>query len=235
MQRRLPIALVCALCGSALAGPVQGASARTSPAQILATAEEFVTGLGAAGMSVRATAGPLDPRLSLAACAGDLTPFLPAGAAVRPRTSVGVRCPDAGGWSIYVPVAVEAETTVLVARRSLSRGEVPAAGDVDAVRRTVPGLGLQFVARAADISGRRLRLPVAAGQPIPVDALGAPMLVARGQQVTVISRGTAIAVRAGAVALENGGNGDRVRVRNAVSGRVVEGRVQPDGTVAANP
>ncbi len=208
---------------------------RTDPQQIRAAAERFVTGLGTPGSTVHAAAGHLDPRLNLAPCVEELTPYLPTGAAVRPRTMVGVRCPAAGGWSIFVPVVVESDAPVLVARRTLSRGEIPGVGDVDAVTRRVPGLGTQFPASLADVSGRRLRRAVAAGQPVPADALAAPVLIERGAQVTAVAAVAGVAVRAGAVALEAGGQGDRVRVRNVVSGRVIEGTVQADGTVSIGP
>lgn len=219
----------------ALAAPLHAGPNRVDAREIQAVAERFVVAQAAPGTTVHATAGRLDERLRLAPCAGDLTPHLAPGAVVRPRTSVGVRCPDAGGWSILVPVTVESEVAVLVARRTLSRGEVPTAGDLEAATRRVPGLGTQYAVRPTDVVGRRLRRPVAAGQPVTSDALEPPVLVARGQQVTLVAQLAGIAVRSGAVALDAGGHGDRVRARNPVSGRVIEGTVQPDGTVAAYP
>jgi flagella basal body P-ring formation protein FlgA len=234
MVRRDIAALILG-ASALLATSATATISRTDPQEIRQVAERFVAGLGTPGSTVHAVAGHLDPRLNLAPCVGVLTPYLPTGAAVRPRTVVGVRCPAAGGWSIFVPVAVESEAAVLVAKRTLSRGETPAAGDVEAVTRRVPGLGAQFPSRLADVSGRRLRRAVAAGQPLAADALAAPTLVERGAQVTAVAEVAGIAVRAGAVALEAGGQGDRVRVRNAVSGRVVEGTVQADGTVNIGP
>ena len=227
----------CVIIGGALAlsAPLHAGPNRVVAREIQAVAERFVVAQATPGTNVHAVAGRLDERLRLAPCAGELTPQLAPGAVVRPRTSVGVRCPDAGGWSIFVPVAVESEVAVLVARRTLSRGEVPSAGDLEAVTRRVPGLGTQYAVRLADVVGRRLRRPVAAGQPVANDALEPPVLVARGQQVTLVAQLAGVAVRSGAVALDAGGHGDRVRARNAVSGRVIEGTVQPDGTVAAYP
>lgn len=223
------------LAGLAFGASCAAASGTTDSQQIRAVAERFIEGFGTPEATVNATAGALDARLALAACAGELTPFLPSGASVKPRTTVGVRCPDAGGWSIYVPVVVESTTKLAVARRSLARGEMPSPADLDSVSRTVPGLPTQFLARPADTGGRRLRRPVAAGDPIPIEALAAPVLVERGQQVTLLAAVAGIAVRANAVALDNGGFGDRVRVRNAVSGRIVEGSVQSSGTVSVSP
>lgn len=223
------------LAGFAFGAQSVAAPGITDSQQIRAVAERFIEAFGTPETTVSATAGALDPRLALAGCAGELTPFLPSGASVKGRTTVGVRCPDAGGWSIYVPVTVESATQLAVARRALARGEMPAPSDLDLVSRTVPGLPTQFLARPADTGGRRLRRPVAAGDPIPIDALAAPVLVERGQQVTLLAAAAGIAVRANAVALDDGGFGDRVRVRNAVSGRIIEGSVESKGTVSVSP
>jgi flagella basal body P-ring formation protein FlgA len=231
-HRLTGIALVAAL---ALAAASHAAESRTDPGRIRASVEHFVATLAPAGSTVHATAGPLDPRLNLAECAGELTPFLPTGATIRARMTVGVRCPGPATWSIYVPVTVESDATVLVARRPLSPGEVPAPEDLERVQRRIPGLGTQYLGNLADIVGRRLRRPVAAGAPVPTDALSAAVLVQRGQQVTVVAELSGIAVRAGAVALDAGAYGERIRARNAVSGRIIEGVVQADGTLATGP
>jgi len=221
--------------GALLPLPVAGASdAYTEPAQIRRAAEQFVAGLAATGDRAFATAGHLDARLRLAACAGELTPFLSPGATVRARTMVGVRCREPA-WSVYLPVTVETEASVLVARRSMRRGEVPTGADFDVARQRVPGLASAFVSDAATLGVRRLRRPIAAGEALAGDALESPPLVRRGQSVTAVSRAAGIEVRMAAEAMANAGAGDRLRMRNPATGRMLEGTVQPDGTVAIPP
>jgi flagella basal body P-ring formation protein FlgA len=227
---------VTALClGTLLPATVGGATtAYTEPEEIRRAAEQFVTGLAGTGQRVFATAGHLDARLRLAGCAGELTPFLSPGAPVRARTMVGVRCAHPA-WSVYLPVAVETEASVLVARRSLQRGEVPAAADFDVAHRRVPGLASAFVSDAGVLGVRRLRRSLAAGEALAGDALESPPLVRRGQSVTAVSRAAGIEVRMAAEATANAGAGHRLRVRNPATGRMLEGTVQPDGTVVIPP
>ena len=210
------------------------ADAAAEPAQISRAAEQFVAGLAGDRASVSVTAGHLDRRLNLPRCAGELTPFLPAGTQVKPRTMVGVRCPSPA-WSIYLPVTVETEARVLLARRPMRRGEVPQAGDFDVGTRRVPGLVNGYVTELAALGTRRLRRAVPAGEPLPADALESLPLVRRGQQVTMVSRAAGIEVRTSAVALADAAAGERLRVRNPASGRLLEGTVLGDGTVAALP
>ncbi len=234
MRSRIPTGLVLAVV---LAHPAGGAAtlSRADPEQIRALAERYVTGLGPPGGVVHAAAVRLDPRLALPACAGELTPSLPPGAGIRPRVAVTVRCGDTGGWSLVVPVDVATDLAVLVARRPLNRGEMPAAADLEVATRRLPGIGTQYVTRMADTEGRRLRHPLGAGQPLTADALAAPVLVERGQQVTLVAEAAGISIRAGGVALDAGGHGDRVRARSLSSGRIVEGVVEADGTLATRP
>lgn len=206
----------------------------TDPAQIRSAAERFVTGLAGDDSGATATAGHLDPRLRLPACAGQLTPFLSPGATVRARTMVGVRCASPA-WSVYLPVTVESEARVLVARRSMRRGEVPTAADVEVARRRVPGLASEFLVEGAELGRWRLRRPIGAGEALAGDMLESPPLVRRGQRVTAVSRSTGVEIRVTAEAMASAAAGDRLQLRNASSGKLLEGTVQPDGTVAIQP
>ena len=229
------IAVACVgVIGFAPAGHAVASATYTEPAQIRRTAEQFVAGMGGGAGRVFAAAGHLDARLQLPACAGELTPFLSPGVAVRARTIVGVRCAEPA-WSIYLPVAIESEAPVLVARRPMRRGEVPTGSDVDVVRRRVPGLASAFVADVETLGLRRLRRPVAAGEVLAGNMLESPPLVRRGQRVTAVSRGAGIEVRMDAEALASAAAGERLRLRNPATGRMLEGTVQPDGTVVIPP
>ena len=60
------------------------------------------------------------------------------------------------------------------------------------------------------------------------------MLVRRGQRVTVLAQGRGIQVRTNGKALGDAAKGERVRVENTTSRRVVEGVAIADGVVRVN-
>jgi flagella basal body P-ring formation protein FlgA len=62
----------------------------------------------------------------------------------------------------------------------------------------------------------------------------APRLIQRGQEVTLVVEGTALAVRAKGTALGDAAEGERVQVRNSSSQEVVEGVVRGRGIVAVS-
>jgi flagellar basal body P-ring formation protein FlgA len=75
---------------------------------------------------------------------------------------------------------------------------------------------------------RRTLLP---GQPIPLNGVRDPYLVTQGKNAVVVFEEGGLTITANAMALQNGGIGDFVTLRNVDSGTVIKGTVAPDGTV----
>ncbi|MES0881901.1 flagellar basal body P-ring formation chaperone FlgA [Roseibium sp. SCP14] len=75
---------------------------------------------------------------------------------------------------------------------------------------------------------RRTLLP---GQPVPLNAIEKQVLVHRGEPARLVFREHGLMIIMQVEALQNGGAGSFVRVRNIDSGLVVSGRVQEDGTI----
>ena len=83
--------------------------------------------------------------------------------------------------------------------------------------------------------GKVVRRTLLPGKPIPVNAVRDPYLVVQGHTVQIVFQDGPLVITGYAVAIQSGGKGDIVRVRNVDSGVIVDGAVQPDGTVRVNP
>lgn len=174
---------------------------------------------------IEVTMGHLDPRLRLTRCAQDLQAFQPSGARNSGRTSVGVRCPDASGWTIYVPAEISVFAKALVAARPLAKGVNLTPDDVTLVETDVSDMSQGYLTTPADIQGLVTRRPVAAGSVLSSVMVKAPILVKRGDRVRLVSGEGPIQVEMLGEAIEAAARGDRVRVRALDSKRVVEGWV----------
>jgi flagella basal body P-ring formation protein FlgA len=75
---------------------------------------------------------------------------------------------------------------------------------------------------------RRTLLP---GQPVPVGGVRDPYMVNQGKTAVVVFEADGLSISTSALALQNGGIGDLVSLRNLDSGNVIKGTVAPDGTV----
>lgn len=75
---------------------------------------------------------------------------------------------------------------------------------------------------------RRTLLP---GRPIPLAAIDNPRVVRNGGAVTLIYVDGALTITTIGAAMQDGGAGELIKVRNADSGVTVMGRLRPDGSV----
>lgn len=178
--------------------------------------------------SAELRAADLDARLRLGLCPTPLQARNLAQSASA--VQVEVRC-DALGWKLYVPVTVSVQVPVLVTLRPLNRGDRVMAKDVDVQMRDRATLGTGWLQSTDQLQGQVLNRPLAAGALLLSTALAAERVVRRGQAVTLISGSGAFQVRAQGKALSDAAVGDALRVENPSSRRVVQGRVQTDGTV----
>lgn len=75
---------------------------------------------------------------------------------------------------------------------------------------------------------KRTLLP---GQPILISAVRDPYLVTQGKVALVVFEANGLTITSMAMALQNGGLGDMVSLRNPDSGTIIKGMVASDGTI----
>ena len=227
--------LVCGLIGVMLV--VAGTAAATgvqshedirqaAQAHALREAERYAP----SGRQIKAQADRIDARLALGACDGPLETFTPPGQRNIQRLSVGVKC-ETPGWSLFLPVRVEIMTDVVVLNASVARGEPLSRDQLRLESRDVAGLSGDYLSRIEDAEHMNLRRSAPIGAILSSSLIERPKLVERGQRVQVISGATAFTIVASGEALGDAAEGDRVKVRNLSSSKVVEGIVQADGRV----
>ena len=165
--------------------------------------------------------GALDAQARPAPCAR-VEPFLPAGARLWGRTSLGLRCSDGAGWSAFLPVTVRVFSRALVAGRSLPAGHTLTEEDyrTEEIDLTQQPAGLLQEARYA--MDKVLSRPIAAGQPLRREHFRARPMVTPGDPVRLVYEGTGFSVSTDGKALGSATDGEPVRVQTE-SGRVVTG------------
>ena len=175
--------------------------------------------------------GEIDRRISLQACS-KITAFLPEGSQLIGRVSVGVRCDDAGGWSIFVPVQIKITRDLIVSSRSLGAGQIVHAEDL--ARQSTETTHNIGITDANQVIGKVLRYSISAGYIIREDMLRAPYFVKQGQTVQLSVQGSGFTMSSSGVALNNASEGETVQIRTS-AGRVISGIASKDGTVTVNP
>jgi flagella basal body P-ring formation protein FlgA len=207
-----------------------GAWARQDPRAVQRTVDEFLA-IQTKGLpgAVSFTVGAIDPNNNLTPCSA-LEAFAAPGARLWGRSTVGVRCRDEAGWSLYVPVRIAVVGEYLVAARALAQGQVLAEGDLATSRGDLAELPAGILTEPALAVGRTLSMSVVAGRPVRSDMLRQPLAVQQGQSIKVLARGSGFNVSTEGKALANAADGQVVQVRTA-SGQTVSGIARAGGWV----
>lgn len=79
--------------------------------------------------------------------------------------------------------------------------------------------------------GKVARQTLLPGRPIAPNAIREQYLVNQGKSAQIVFRDGALTITASGLALQSGGKGDVISVRNIDSGRTVRGTVEADGSV----
>lgn len=197
-----------------------------SPQRIRDEIESFVVreARGLPG-ETRVEVGSVDARLKLARCAF-LQTFFPVGSRAWGKTTVGVRCPGANPWTIYVPVQVRVFGTYLISARGLSPGQSLQASDVIERRGDLTALPSGVLTALAQTQGRTMSNRLAGGQPLRADMLRAEKVIKSGQTVGLVVQGEGFRVSSEGRALGDAAEGHLLQVRTR-TGTVVSGVVRP--------
>ncbi|MGC3030201.1 flagellar basal body P-ring formation chaperone FlgA, partial [Burkholderia sp. DN3021] len=222
---------------AASANPAQAAPAAqsaTPPGQqdpdsirraALAFLQQQIAGLPGKTTATVTTAFPR----GLAACT-TLEPFLPTGARLWGRTTVGVRCAGERPWTVYLQAKVAVQATYYVAARQIAPGEPLGAADLVARDGDLTVLPLAVITDPAQAVGSTALARISAGLPLRQDMLKSAASVSAGQTVRVVAAGPGFTISAEGSVLANAAPGQSVRVRMA-AGQIVTAIVKDAGTV----
>jgi flagellar basal body P-ring formation protein FlgA len=175
----------------------------------------------------------------------DLRLLVPAGA--KPSILIDAMSFDArsGRLTAYVAASAEDVTTervrvtgrvrrlleMPVLNRLVAPGETIAAQDIETIALPADRLNQSFVVGAADLLGKTPKRSIRPGEPIRPSDVQTPIVIRRGELVTVVLQSATLLLTAQAKALEDGTQGQAIRVSNTRSGKTLDATVNGPGTV----
>lgn len=231
------LSLLPALLALGLALPVRAQSDTELTAQALpeiaAAAEAYARSLlpGPDNSAAEITAGALDTRLRLKQCELPLETFSNTAEVRGGRVTVGVRCRGLAPWTLYVPVAIAARTSIVIVQGPLPRGTLLTAANVRLEQRALHELPPQSLASLDQVLGQELARAVSSATVATPSLLQMRDMVSKGQDVVILAQGANIQVKMAGVALQKGQLGERINVQNSSSGRTVQAVILDGATV----
>lgn len=173
----------------------------------------------------------IDSRIALRACSR-IEAFLPAGSKLIGRVSIGVRCLEANGWSLFIPVQIKITRDLLISAHPLTAGQIVREQDIARLttETTQPG----GITDSKLVIGKVLRYSVASSSILRESMLRAPYSIKQGQSVRLSVQGSGFSISSAGVALNNASEGESVQIRTS-TGRVISGMAVADGVAQITP
>lgn len=177
---------------------------------------------------VSVTVSPAFPR-GLAACS-TLAPFMPPGARLRGRTTVGVRCAGEHPWTLYLQARVSLVATYYSAAHQIEPGVVLTAEDLAPREGDLANLPQAVITDPAQAVGAVALARIGSGMLLRQDMLKSATSVTIGQTVRVVAVGEGFTISSEGSVMNNASPGQQVRVKTS-GGQIISGTVKDGSTV----
>ncbi|HBA56061.1 MAG TPA: flagella basal body P-ring formation protein FlgA [Syntrophorhabdus aromaticivorans] len=136
--------------------------------------------------------------------------------------------------NVYVPFRVTRKTRVFVLMENGKKGDVIRRDSVALRDTSLNDRRSVYPSRLEDVVGKTLKKDVPGGTVITSPLLDNPVVIERGEVVSIVAENRRIVVRAKGRALEKGRMGDSIRVKNTSSDREIYGKVVGDSVVSVS-
>ena len=133
-------------------------------------------------------------------------------------------------FAAEVPVSLR----IVVPTRDIMRGEVIGESDLTFAEVTGTALAPSTATKFETLDGMQSRRLLRAGQSVRAEDVRRPVVVTKGQTVTMTFRAPGVELSAIGRAMSEGGIGDSVTVQNPISFRMISATVTAAGTVRAD-
>lgn len=175
---------------------------------------------------------PLDSQLKLPECTGALETFTASDSIKAGRTSIGVRCNAEKKWSIFTSAMIKVYEAVIILSQPIQRGDIITRQHLAIEKRDVSKLRGDFVTQSEQIENKQAARQMPAGVILGLRSFIEPRLIKRGDKIVISSMQPAFAIRMNGVAMMDGTKGQRIRIKNENSGRIINATVIEAGLVA---
>jgi flagellar basal body P-ring formation protein FlgA len=175
--------------------------------------------------------GQLDRRLRLAKCSEPLMAFESPNTKHKGRTTIGVRCDGDKPWKIYVSVNIKVIKPVVSLKKGVNRNTVLTAADLTLTEKNVSNIHRGYYTDIEQVVGKHIKNAMKSGTVLTPAHVKNPLAVKKGALVVIMADTGGIQVRMTGKAMKSGSKGDWIKVKNASSNQIVDGRIIEPGVI----
>jgi len=176
----------------------------------------------------------IDSRLKLKKCPSFIEIKLTQ-ADVKPgKNTLNIQCKSSTPWRIFMTAQVKIFSYALVSKQPLNKGHLIKENDLKLEKIQLTGLRSAYLSDVKQAINHVLKKRVNRGGIISVNNLSKPTLINRGDNVTIIAKNNGFQISMKGVALMAGSKGDKIKVKNIKTKKIIQGIVFDTQTVRVN-
>ena len=130
-----------------------------------------------------------------------------------------------------VRTSIEVQEKYLTSAKQIKKNVVIQPEDVQVVKRWVRTLSLRSISDPQEVIGKRLTVDIGPDREIKQSMVSEPVMIKRGEVVRIVLDGSQMALSTTGMAEENGADGQKIRVKNLSSQKVILAEVIHKGMV----
>lgn len=149
------------------------------------------------------------------------------------RQQLTLECAGTKGWPIKVSSDLQVLLPVVISTAVINRGETIQRNQLQTQETDIARIQRGFYHRLDQITGMGAKRRIRANQILSPDLIDQPQLIKRGEKIKIIANRDGISASMPGEALEKGGEGEVIRVKNLSSGKTIEAKVVEAGVVSS--
>ncbi|MBL4743371.1 MAG: flagellar basal body P-ring formation protein FlgA [Cycloclasticus sp.] len=176
----------------------------------------------------------IDQRLKLKKCSTDFKIKLTQDHVKPGKNTLSVRCHSSTPWRIFMTAKVKIFTSILVAKKSLNKGHILQKNDLKLQRTQLTSVRSGYLINVDQAINKVLKRRLNNGDVIRVNNLSKPILIKKGDAITIMARSNGFNISMKGIALTAGSKGDKIKVKNTRTKRIIQGTIFDTQTVKVN-
>lgn len=184
------------------------------------------------GMRLAIENTPLTRTNQLAPCPGKIN--VSGGSATKlARQQLTLECNGIKGWPIKISTDMKVFLPVVISNGVIDRSETIKTTMLKREEMEITRLTRGFYHRMDEVTRMSAKRRIRANQVLSPDLIDQPQLIKRGEKIKIIANRDGISASMPGEALEKGGEGQVIRVKNLSSGKTIEAKVIGVGVVTS--
>ncbi len=175
---------------------------------------------------------PLDKRLILKPCDHPFIINFSNSQKIMGNTSLNIACKAPVNWKIRLPVRIDVYDNIALSKTPLLKGQAIDSKNIHYRKKKITSLHQGYFRKADSIERLQSKRNLAANTILTSANVAAKLLVTSGQKVTILLKINGLQIKSTGLALQSASLGQRIKVRNTQSNKIVEGTVSSEGQVS---